>query len=316
MQTRRRVMVTGASGFVGSQAVALLAARGDEVHAVGRRVFTSAHDRVYWHHADLLDTSAITALVARVRPTDLLHFAWNVEHGVYWHSPDNLRWVEAGLALVRNFREAGGRRCVVAGTCAEYAWGRDDGLLDEYSSPREPATFYGVTKEALRRVIDGYAAATGLSSAWGEIFSPYGPGEHAARLVPSVICRLLRGEEAPTSHGLQERDFLYVSDLASAFVAIMDSEVQGSVNIGSGERTTIADVVRLAGEIVGRPELLRIGALPIHLNDAPVIRPVLERLHQEVGWRPSITLRDGMALTVRWWRARLAADASPPGIPE
>lgn len=287
----------------------LLAARGDEVCAVGRQPVPIAAGRVSWHPVDLLDVASVAALLEQVRPTHLLHFAWNVEPGVYWYSSTNLQWVEASLGLLRLFHRCGGTRAVFAGTCAEYSWG-SGGLLDERSSPREPATFYGVAKDALRRVSDGYAAREGLPLAWGEIFSPYGPAEHPSRLLPSVICRLLHGEEAPTTHGMQLRDFLHVRDLASAFIAIMDSDVRGAVNIGSGERTAIADVVRAVGEVVGRPDLLRIGGLPARADDPGVILPALGRLHGEVGWRPSISLRDGIVDTVAWWRATMAADTA------
>ena len=115
-----RLLVTGASGFIGRQVLARLP-RFDEIHAAGR---TPPHHRfvetVTWHIADLRDPRAATALIADVTPTHLLHLAWNAEHGVFWTAPDNERWADATIALVDTFVGHGGRRFVGAGTCAEY----------------------------------------------------------------------------------------------------------------------------------------------------------------------------------------------------
>lgn len=113
-----RVLVTGATGFVGRHAVPALLARGFEVHGVGRGVGPNQHA------ADLLAAEDRRALIARVRPSHLLHLAWDAEPGRYWTSEANLDWVAASLDLARLFAAAGGRRFVGIGTCAEYAWGR------------------------------------------------------------------------------------------------------------------------------------------------------------------------------------------------
>src|SRR5688572_8900550 len=146
----KRVLLTGATGFIGRHALAGLLRRGYEVHAVTSRSAGAADARVHWHHADLLDGVQQRILLDRVAPTHLVHLAWAVEHGAFWTSPQNLRWVGASLDLVRGFRDAGGTRVVMAGTCAEYSWGSD--TLSEATTPVVPATLYGVAKDALHRV--------------------------------------------------------------------------------------------------------------------------------------------------------------------
>ena len=113
-----------------------------------------------WHRADLLDREQTSALMKAVAPTHLLHFAWYAEPGKYWHSEENLRWVEASLRLLRAFAGAGGRRIVIAGTCAEYAWTRETHCKEE-STPLRPATLYGSAKHALHLVARSHAAETG-----------------------------------------------------------------------------------------------------------------------------------------------------------
>ncbi len=224
-----RVLVTGASGFIGRHALPLLVGRGYDVHAVTRTdLRPAAMDGVRWHRCDLLDGAQSDAVVDEVRPTHLLHFAWYATPPDYWTSPDNLAWVEASLHLLRRFAQLGGERAVLAGTCAEYDLAH--GYCSEELTPLRPATLYGASKHALQVV----SARAEFSTAWGRIFFLYGPAEHPSRLVASVIRALMQDHVAPCSHGRQVRDFLHAQDVASAFVALLDSEVEGPVNIASG----------------------------------------------------------------------------------
>ena len=200
-------------------------------------------------------------LIERVKPTHLLHLAWYVPPGKYWTSLENVRWLQASMDLLIEFAAAGGQRVVSAGTCAEYSWTKGDGICREDETPLEPASLYGASKDALRRMQEALARQFGFSQAWGRIFFPYGPGEPDGRLVPSVIRSVLAGEPARCSHGRQVRDFMYVDDVARAFAVVLDSAIEGPVNIGTGEGVTIAEVAQAAAEAAGRPDLLQLGAL-------------------------------------------------------
>ena len=226
----KRALVTGATGFVGRAVVPLLQERGYEVHVIGRNAPDGSN--LVFHQADVIEPAAVSAVVAAVRPSHLLHLAWYAEPGLYWRSAKNLDWVAASLHLVRTFAEAGGARAVVAGTCAEYAWGSP--RFHETQSACVPATFYGAAKDGLRRLLEAYAQVAGLSLAWGRLFYLYGPGEKPGRLVSDATQRLLAGERFPTSEGLQRRDFLHVADAAAAFAAILDGSVEGAMNVGWG----------------------------------------------------------------------------------
>ena len=257
------------------------------MHAAGRR------------EADLLDPGAVTRLVEELRPTHLVHFAWYAEPGAFWQSPENERWRTASLHLLETFAASGGERAVVAGTCAEYDWS-GDGLLSERSTPLAPQTPYGEAKNALREATEKLS----LSLAWGRIFFLYGPHEDPRRLVASVTRSLIAGTPARTTHGQQVRDFLHVADAGDAFAALLDSAVEGPVNIGSGEGVAVADVVQRLAAIVNRPDLLQLGALETAPNDPPVLVADVARLRDDVGWQPSRSLDDGLPDTVEWWRSR------------
>jgi nucleoside-diphosphate-sugar epimerase len=299
-----RVMITGASGFLGRHCLAALAGRASEIHAVTR--FGACGASTHTHAVDLFDAERVRALLGEVRPTHLLHLAWVTTPGVYWTSAENVRWVEASLHLLRAFAEHGGRRVVMAGSCAEYDWSAGR-CCHETTTPLRPATLYGVCKNALRTVLEGFANREGLSAAWGRIFFLYGPHEHPQRLTPSVIRALLASEPARCSSGVQRRDFLHVEDAADAFAALLDSDLCGPVNIASGTAIPIAALVRRLADLIGRPDLVRLGELPTAAGEPPLLVADVGRLRDELCWSPRFDLDAGLARTIDWWQAWLGA---------
>jgi nucleoside-diphosphate-sugar epimerase len=315
--TPKKALVTGAGGFIGRWSVPRLIATGYEVHAiVGRMVAQEIPAPLRGatiHCADLLDPASIDAVMQTVKPSHLLHFAWIATPGVYRTSPENYRWVAAGEHLLRSFHAAGGVRVVMAGSCAEYDWSRV-GVCDERTSPLADAegtaiTPYAEGKIAMHRALARFASAHGISAAWGRIFFQYGPDEHPARLIASVIINLLRGHEARCTHGRQIRSFLHVADVGCAFAALLDSDVEGPVNIGSGEPIALAQMLDRVALQIGRPDLLRLGARSASPSEPPLLIPQVERLRAEVGWRPHVGLDEGICDTVAWWREKLTRGA-------
>jgi nucleoside-diphosphate-sugar epimerase len=305
-----RVLLTGASGFIGARTLDALLEQGHEVHALARRR-GPLRAGVTWHELDLLRSGAAERLLDRAQAEQLLHLAWYATPGAFWSAPENERWIDASLRLLRAFGEAGGERVVAAGTCAEYAWGGP--LLREQTTPLEPATLYGACKHATH--VAGAAIATQLdmSFAWGRVFFLYGPGEPPGRLVSSVARGLLGGEEVPTSSGDQRRDFMHVKDVAGALVALLASEVTGAVNIASGRPVAVREVVELVADAAGGRERVRFGELPARAGEPPVIAGDPSRLAEEVGFAPAVTIERGIVETVAWWREALAAGADPGG---
>ncbi len=297
----RRVLVTGAGGFIGRHCLEALAGRADEVHAVSTG--PGVGDKgVRWHRADLLDSGSAAALIGTVRPSHLLHLAWFSGHREIYSSPENSRWVRASLDLVSAFHDQGGVRAVLSGSCAEYDW--SEGLCSERVTPLRPATTYGAAKVALFRAYSDLLERSQLSGAWARVFFLYGPGEPEKRLLASVIRSLLAGEPALCTHGEQRRDYLYVGDVADALVALLASDVTGPVNIGSGEAPPIKELVVEAARRLEREELVRLGALEASADEAPLVQAEVGRLVGEVGWHMRYGHARGLDRTIDYWRGR------------
>lgn len=301
-----RVLLTGASGFVGRHALTALSDAGHEVHALARHRGADVAG-VVWHELDLL---AGCAVVAEVEPEILVHLAWYAEHGRFWASPENLSWVAASLELLRAFVDAGGRRVVMAGTCAEYEWSRD---LYREDAPLHPSTLYGTAKHSLHTLAAAYCEQADIELAWGRLFLLYGPFEAPARFVPSIVVPLLRGEAAQMTAGTQRRDFLHTADAGAAFAAIADSNLVGPVNVASGEAVELRAIARMVAERIGRDELLEIGARPQREGEPKALIADVQRLREEVRWTPKISLEDGIAEVIAWWRGQLTVGGEGAG---
>ena len=289
----KRVLLTGATGFIGRRVFPLLVDAGYEVHVVARTPAPVAN--AHAHAANLLRVEEQRALLHAVRPTHMLHLAWHTPPGQFWTPQENRAWLESSVELLRNFAAAGGRRWVGAGTCAEYDWSRGGRFRE--TDPCRPHTLYGECKNALRAASAELGQKLGLEVAWGRIFYPYGPGEPDARLVPSVIRALLAGEPAPCTEGKQVRDYVYVDDVARAFALLLGSKFTGPLNIGSGEGVSVRQVVTTIAELIGRPELVRFGAIPARDFEPAEVTADVTAL-RSLGFQTCVGLREGLRSAV------------------
>ena len=287
-----RVLLTGASGFIGHYVLNALQHQGIEVVTVGR---ARSQPSVPFIEADLLSTSDFAPLLQQARPTHLLHLAWYAEHGKYWTSPLNLRWAEATTRLVEAFCAAGGQQVVIAGTCAEYDW--THGYCREDSTTLNPATLYGTAKDTTRRLVMAVCAQHQVSCAWGRVFLPYGQGESANRLVPSLI-DVFRGVRAPFGvNATAYRDFLHASDVAEGFVRLLTTGARGAYNICSGEPVRLAEVVTTLATLLGADPDPVLALTTERPGEPPFL--VGENLKlKALGWRPALTLAQGLERTL------------------
>jgi nucleoside-diphosphate-sugar epimerase len=299
---KKSVLLTGAAGFFGAHLARRLADEGHGVTAIVRPGtdcwrLAGLESRLSIIRGDLSELGALVDRVRARRPEILIHLAWKGWSGKA-EADANLSSLGVSLELLRTMPQLGCRRFVAAGTCFEYdLTGRQ---LTE-SSALHPHDLYGSCKKSLFEVAQEFSALTGVSVVTPRIFYSYGPLEDTRRLVPSIVQALLRGEPAKATAGAQVRDYLHVADIASAIWTVADSDATGAVNVASGEPVTIAQIATRIGELVGRRELVQLGALAYREGEPMHILGDSSRL-RGLGWRPQYTLDSGLAETIEWWQ--------------
>jgi nucleoside-diphosphate-sugar epimerase len=303
-----RVLLTGATGFVGSQVARVLVAAGCDVQALvrpgaGRERLAGLEGRLATIEGDLASV-ADAGVLRRIAPEVCIHLAWYAEPRRYLHAVgENLASLRTSLDLVEALAAAGCRRLVAAGTCAEYGVPAGRTPLDE-QAPLRPATPYARAKAALALAAQDIAAEAGMEFAWARLFFLYGPWEHPARVIPSAVLACLRGEAFPATAGEQVRDYLHVADAAAALWAVAASGKAGPVNVCSGEGVTLRSVLEAVEAASGRPGTIRYGEVPYGQGEWMWMRGTNARL-LETGWSPRFSLEAGIASTVTWWRGRV-----------
>ena len=303
-----KVLLTGASGFIGSHLASLLVSSGESVTAILKpssvRWRIAGLESLQILECDIGDRACLQERLARERPDVCIHLAWHGWSGPSLTAEENLSSLAASLELLRAVADAGCRRFVGVGTCFEYDTAA--GMLSE-TTPAQPNDLYGVCKHSLWMAAQALSPIAKMDVAWARVFLVYGPFDDERRLVPSLALSLIRGEPARTTPGEQIRDIMHVEDAASAIWAIARSSYVGAVNVASGLPVKVADVARQIADIVGRPELLHIGALPYRASDPPVLVADTTVLRHTIGWTPRYDLTAGLTQTVAWWRAHEAA---------
>lgn len=294
-----RILITGASGFIGRALIDCLVGHSDsELHAVTRnRTKDALSQHLTWHECCLLDKTSVVKLFSELRPEVLIHLAWCADHGTYWKDPANFDWLGSNLFIARCFVRYGGRRAIFAGTSAEYDWSAFAALNETYT-PLRPQQLYGSCKLSAFWAIKSFFEQEGISWAWARFFNPFGPYEDRRRLIPKVCLNLLAGQTLDFDAALSQRDFLHVEDVGSALAALAQSEVQGPVNVASGEATSIRDLVLALARLMQKVHMVNFSGIQ---EAADAVVADVSRLRAEVGWSPQRSFDDRLQETCDWW---------------
>ena len=207
----------------------------------------------------------------------------------------NIQSLASSLSLFQTLIKAGCQQIVAAGTCFEYD--TNFGYLHE-DTPACPASLYSATKLSCCLIGSQLAAQAKISFAWGRIFYPYGPQEDQRRLVPAAIKSLKQGVPFPASLGDQVRDYIHVTDVASAFCTLMEKQADGIFNISTGSPVSIRHLLETLGLLMNRRNLIQLGALPYRNWEPPFICGDNTRL-RNLGWNPYYSLEEGLLDTIQ-----------------
>lgn len=309
----QRVLVTGASGFIGAHLTRALVSLGAEVSVLLRPSsrldkLQSLADRITVLRADLCDAAGLAQAVAQVRPRYAFHLAAFTNVGRDRGNDElalNVNLIGT-VRLVNTLADGGVERIVNSGSCEEYG-------------DTEPP----VTEAARLRPVSPYSASKAAASMWCEMayrargvpvvtmrpFLSYGPEQEAVRLIPQAILAALQDREFPMTLGEQTREFTHVDDMVDGYLrAALVPGIEGEIfNLSSGEETSVRDAVSLIFRLAqshGRPQF---GLLKY--REAELWRSCgdASRARETLGWQPRISFADGIAEVIPWYRRALAA---------
>ncbi len=280
----KKLLVTGATGFVGRQVLRALEDKNVQVRCVLReggqsrlsspsnleRMITSpdifAEDTNWWAETcQDIDT--------------VIHLAWYAEPGHYLQSSRNLDCLLGTLQLARGAVQAGVRRFIGVGTCFEYDL--SCGVL-QVTTPLRPQTPYAAAKAAAFMALSQYLPAAGVEFGWARLFYLYGEGEDERRLAAYIRKQLAAGQPAELTSGNQIRDFLDVAEAGRMIVKLALGNQQGAVNICSGRPVSVRQIAEQIADEYGRRDLLRFGVRPDNRFEPPCVIAAEDSLNWQI----------------------------------
>jgi nucleoside-diphosphate-sugar epimerase len=259
----RKILITGATGFVGRQLVRILnnLKKKPQLKLIIRENKTKKKQFLEFSNIkniiftkDLFSED-ISWWKKQCKDIDtIIHLAWYVEPGLYLESSKNIDCLIGSLNLAKGASQAGVKRFVGIGTCFEYDL--TEGLLS-IDTPLKPISMYANTKTALYLSLSRWFPTCAIEFAWCRLFYLYGEGEDPRRLTPYLRSRLKNGAIAKLTNGGKIRDFLDVAEVAKRIVKVAIGKQAGPINICSGVPITIRQYAEKIASEYGRPDLLQ-----------------------------------------------------------
>ena len=247
---RKKVFLTGGTGLIGKETIPFLIENGFDIYAL---TLGDEQDRanIKYVKANLFDKTEIEKIMNEIKPEYLLHYAW-LSTGLF-NDNTNFDFLTSSIDLLKAFVKNGGKRVVMAGTYAEYGH-HNETLIETMEA--EPINIYSQCKDFVHKISELYCQNNNVSFGWGRIFSAYGKETDPRRLTLDVILHLKNDEEITIRSGSLIRDYIYTKDIAAAFVKFLDSNVEGTVNICTGQDRTIKDYVMEIAKIMQKEKLV------------------------------------------------------------
>jgi nucleoside-diphosphate-sugar epimerase len=302
------VLVTGASGFIGTHLCRRLLDAGAEVHALSRSLRSAGASPLRWWEGDVADIEVVRTLFRKVRPDTIYHLAShvmgapNLEHVL----PTFRANLQSSVNLLTVAAEHGCRRLVMTGSLAE---------PEPSKGEMFPVAPYAAAKWASSGYARMFHALYGVPAVLARVFMVYGPAQKdLSKLIPYSVVSLLRGKSPAISSGDRLVDWIYVDDVVEAYLALAISPgIEGqSVEIGSGKLVSIRDIVSQVAHLVGGEVKPTFGALPDRPME-PLRTADVAQTRERIGWFPTTVLTEGLSRTVDWYKAHLSelADSMP-----
>jgi len=304
-----KVLLTGGTGFLGHHLVKALLARKADVtllvqpHEKTWRLKSIGSD-VNIVKASLTNREATRAAVEEVQPGVMIHFAGLMERRRDLTILDDL--MEHHVVSTVNFIMAADPRLtkIVINTGTSEEYGEQADPFTE-TLPVDPVSPYSATKAATTALVTYLSKAIGVPVVTMRPFITYGPGQLYDTLIPFLIRGVLKKRTVELTEGSQYRDFMYVDDLVSCYLAVIKKAETFTgpevFNVGLGCKTRVRDVIETIAELMDGHEYLKIGARPMRAGEAPSMIADIQKAEKILGWKPKLSLRAGLKKTIDWW---------------
>jgi UDP-glucose 4-epimerase len=290
----KKVMVTGASGFLGTSLCPRLGKAGAEVHGVSRCSRNDSTGYIRWWQGELTDSAVARRLFSKIKPDIVFHFS-----GMATGRPDAKlvlptfhSLLTSTVNLLTAAYEVGCERFVLAGSCTESP-----------SDDAPPSSPYAAAKSASSMYARMFHSLYGVPVVIARIFVTYGAGQSRDKLIPYVVGSFLQGRPPKLASGKERLDWIYIDDVVEGLVAASSAPgLEGrTVDLGSGTLVATEKVVEQTARVIGTKTEPLFGALP----DRPLKccgSANIEQTKAVLGWSPAVSLDEGLRRTVSWYR--------------
>ena len=303
---RVRVLVTGATGFIGSHLAERLVVEGAEVTlavepGTNKANVASILDKVRVREVDLRESHMVRRLVRECQPSKVYHLAavGVTEPGIEPGLAAQVN-VMGTLNLLDALRETQCDCFVNTGTCYEY--GHNTPPMHEDQAV-DPINAYAASKSAAWLFCNMYHKTRGYPIVTLRPFTVYGPRQSEQALIPQTIISALRAEDFEMTGGEQTRDFTYVDDVVEGYIraSLSKKAIGQTINLGTGEERPIKHVVLKVLELMDNPVKPMIGALPYRPREIWRLYSDSGKARELFGWQPQVSLKDGLRKTIEWY---------------
>jgi UDP-glucose 4-epimerase len=293
-----KILVTGASGFLGSWVLKTLQIQGYSVLGLTRK------NSNLWRISNISSIRVIRkdeadwgSVIRDEKPSIVIALDWNGVDNKSHDTEVQLTNISRALAIAQSCLESGVKTFIGFGSQAEI--GPTKGMILEDTNGN-PTTNYGKAKVELRKKLFVLFDKTQIDFKWVRIFSTYGPLDTTQWFIPLAVHDLVNKKNFNMTFGEQSWNYLHAYDFANGVCTLIKSEkISGIINIGNNQQITILEVSKIIGEYLGLSQAIKVGAVPYRDDQVMTLHPDVTKM-ESLGWQPSIPLKTGIETTIDW----------------